>query len=270
MHRAKRVRVENCRLKEYDVQFRKVTTYKNEKLNKDDKDAGVFVDLALKDAIAGLFCTKESPKLAALPPPVPKEKPQSFKKRPSVPFYYGDSARFTSDNKLYVDFEHMFETVVLPHNLASSAYMEWIRSGGPESFQCFDISCPPIERTRKHPFNVCLHAECRKEKGVPPCTGCNTPSLQCASEEACKRRVEHRTKAFRTSLAGYSKEEKITTCSEFWHYMFAGENKLPEKQRSKTQQEMLLRVWKLRPKAMFFLEHVFNPVASPKGVIKIK
>jgi hypothetical protein len=187
-----------------------------------------------------------------------------------VPFYYGTSARFTSNGKLYVDFDHMFRTVVLPHNLASAAYMQWIKSGEPQTFMCFDFGILPTEHTSSTPFNVCAHHEKCKEKAGrnTPCSSCHSP-VPCSSKKACIRLVEQRKEAFHAAWVAYSREEKIATCTDFWDYLFAGEEKLPKEHRSLTQKDMLMRIWKQRPKALFFLKHVFNPAATPEGVINL-
>lgn len=278
------MRTGNCRLQDYVQVPRKpafATPGLVQKVNEDARDAKF--ETKLKSAIAGLsfkpsplpqvseklFHPKELAKLIK-PMERPLEaKPSVLTKNCRIPFYYGSSARFTSSNKLYVDFEHMFRTVVLPHNLASSAYMQWLKSDGPcgpRSFKCL-LDSPPREHTTSTPFNVCIHPECQKKSGKP-CGVCH--SLQCTSEKVCKRLMEQREEAFQSSLAGYTKEEKIATCTEFWDYIFAGEEKLSKELRSTTQHDMLLRIWKARPKALFFLKHVFNPTATPEGVIKIE
>ena len=186
-----------------------------------------------------------------------------------IPFYYGDSARFTSTDKLYVDFDHMFRTVVLPHNLASSAYTHWMRNGA-SKHMCLDFSLPPTEHTSLTPFNVCNdHENCRlKMQRKLLCPNCNS-DLVCTSSAACSRTIEQRKEAFARALAFYNKEERISSCTEFWDYIFAGEEKLAVEERSKTQHEMLQRVWAKRPKGVFFLRCIYNPTACAEGVINL-
>ncbi len=276
---SKRARVGNCRLQDFYVpakpkQVPAPHVLKPAVVESHKRDEAL--ESKLKEAIAGLCLSKPSftaVKPALVATVVKREPVTSQLTSPSrVPFYYGSSARFTSSNKLYVDFDHMFATVVLPHNLASSAYTQWLKSRGPQGpqvFRCFDFAALPTEHTISTPFNVCLHPKCQQKTGrILPCKSCNS-SGQCASEKVCKRLKDQRAEAFHSCLVSYTKEEKIATCTEFWDYLFAGEDKLPKEMRSKTQQDMLLRIWRLRPKALFFLEHVFNPSAAAEGVIKI-